>query len=312
MSSLRRIKLFKKIRIAYNYRFGKSDYAKTEARRYTRSTAGNIFFFTLLILAGAFSVLPLVYSVVTSFKPLDELLVFPPSLITVKRPTLSNYLAIPELLSSLSVPISRYLFNSIFISVLGTLLHVIASAMAAFGLSKTDLKFKGTIFTIIQFSLLFNGYTLAIPRYIIYAEMNIINTYWVYILPVIPSAMGVFLMKQYIDGYVPDALIEAAKIDGADWFRTFGTIIVPIVRPCVLTLTLLTFRDIWMVIPGGTIFSEQLKTLPTIMSTISAGGIARTGSSMAASVILMIPTILVYFISQGSIKQTMGSAGIKG
>ena len=309
---MRRNRLYKKIMGAYNFRFGKSDYAKTEARRYTRSVFGNVFFFVLLILAGAFSVLPLIYSVITSFKPLDELLVFPPSLVTVKRPTLSNYLAIPDLLSSLSVPISRYLFNSIFISVAGTFLHVVISAMAAFGLSKTDLKFKGLIFTIIQFSLLFNGYTLAIPRYIIYAKMNIINTYWVYILPFIPSAMGVFLMKQYIDGYVPDALIEAAKIDGADWFRTFGTIIVPIIKPCVLTLTLLTFRDIWMTIPSGTVFSEQLKTLPTIMSTISSGGIARTGSAMASSVILMIPTILVYFISQGSIKQTMGSAGIKG
>lgn len=312
MSKLRRNRIIKKIRTAYNFRFGKSDYAKTEARRYTRSVFGNAFFFVFLVLAGLFSVLPLIYSIVTSFKPLDELLVFPPTLLTVKRPTLSNYLAIPDLLSSLSVPISRYLFNSVFISVLGTFLHVVVSAMAAFGLSKTDLKFKGVIFTIIQFSLLFNGYTLAVPRYIIYAELNIINTYWVYILPFIPSAMGAFLMKQYIDGYVPDALIEAAKIDGADWFRTFGTIIMPIIKPCVLTLTLLTFRDIWMTIPSGTVFSEQLKTLPTIMSTISAGGIARSGSAMASSVILMIPTILVYFISQGSIKQTMGSAGIKG
>lgn len=309
---MRRNKLIKKIRIAYNFRFGRSDYAKTEARRYTRSVFGNSFFFVLLILMGAFSVLPLIYSIVTSFKPLDELLVFPPSLISVKRPTLSNYLAIPDLLSSLSVPISRYLFNSIFISVVGTFFHVVASAMVAFGLSKTDLKFKRAIFTVIQFSLLFNGFTLAIPRYIIYAEMNIINTYWVYILPFIPSAMGAFLMKQYIDGYVPDALIEAAKIDGADWLKIFGKIIVPIIKPCVLTLTLLTFRDMWMTVPGGTVFSEQLKTLPTIMSTISAGGIARMGSAMASSVILMIPTILVYFISQGSIKQTMGSAGIKG
>lgn len=309
---MRRNRIIKKIRTAYNFRFGKSDYAKTETRRYTRSVFGNAFFFVFLVLAGLFSVLPLIYSIVTSFKPLDELLVFPPTLLTVKRPTLSNYLAIPDLLSSLSVPISRYLFNSVFISVLGTFLHVVVSAMAAFGLSKTDLKFKGAIFTIIQFSLLFNGYTLAVPRYIIYAELNIINTYWVYILPFIPSAMGAFLMKQYIDGYVPDALIEAAKIDGADWFRTFGTIIMPIIKPCVLTLTLLTFRDIWMTIPSGTVFSEQLKTLPTIMSTISAGGIARSGSAMASSVMLMIPTILVYFISQGSIKQTMGSAGIKG
>ena len=124
--------------------------------------------------------------------------------------------------------------------------------------------------------------------------------------------MGVFLMKQYMDGYVPDALIEAAHIDGADWFGIFGRIIVPIIKPCILTLTLFTFLGLWNVQSTGTIFSEQLKTLPTVMSTIAAGGLARTGSSMATSVIMMIPPILVYLISQSSIKETMGSAGIKG
>ena len=123
--------------------------------------------------------------------------------------------------------------------------------------------------------------------------------------------MGVFLMKQYMDGYVPDALIEAAHIDGADWFRIFSRIIIPIIKPCVLTLTLFTFLGLWNVQSVGTIFSEQLKTLPTVMSTIAAGGLARTGSSMATSVIMMIPPVLVYLISQSSIKETMSSAGIK-
>ena len=309
---MKRIRLFRSLRNRYAFRFGKSDYARSEAKRFTRSTAGNVFFFLALLLAGLFSLLPLIYSVATSFKPLDELLVFPPSLVTVKRPTTANYLAIPELLSSLSVPISRYLFNGIFISAVGTGLHVVAAAMAAFVLSKTDLKYKKALFWVIQFSLLFNGYTLAIPRYVIYAQLKIINTYWVYILPFIPSAMGVFLMKQYMDGYVPDTLLEAAHIDGANWFQIFGKIVFPMVRPCVLTLVLFSFRDIWMTVPAGTVFSEQLKTLPTIMSTITAGGIARMGSAMAANVIIMLPTIAVYFVSQGSIRQTIGSAGIKG
>ena len=179
-------------------------------------------------------------------------------------------------------------------------------------LSKTAIKFKGIIFTVIQFALLFNSYTLAIPQYIIYSSLGVINTYFVYLLPTLASSMGVFLMKQYMDGYVPDALIEAAHIDGADWFGIFGRIIVPIIKPCVLTLTLFTFLGLWNVQSAGTIFSEQLKTLPTVMSTIAAGGLARTGSSMAVSVIMMIPPVLVYLVSQSSIKETMGSAGIKG
>lgn len=284
---------------------------RNQMKRYTRSKAGNFFYFLFLFAAGVFSLLPMIYCVVTSFKPLDELLVFPPTLFTVKRPTLSNYSALPDLISSLSVPLSRYIFNTVFIAAVGTALTVVFSAMAAFVLSKTDIKYKGIIFTVIQFALLFNTYTLAIPQYIIYSQLRVINTYFVYLFPALASSMGVFLMKQYMDGYVPDALIEAAHIDGADWFRIFSRIIIPIIKPCVLTLTLFTFLGLWNVQSVGTIFSEQLKTLPTVMSTIAAGGLARTGSSMATSVIMMIPPVLVYLISQSSIKETMSSAGIK-
>ena len=284
---------------------------RNQMKRYTRSKAGNFFYFFFLFAAGVFSLLPMIYCVVTSFKPLDELLVFPPTLFTVKRPTLSNYSALPDLISSLSVPLSRYIFNTVFIAAVGTALTVVFSAMAAFVLSKTDIKYTGIIFTVIQFALLFNTYTLAIPQYIIYSQLRVINTYFVYLFPTLASSMGVFLMKQYMDGYVPDALIEAAHIDGADWFRIFSRIIVPIIKPCVLTLTLFTFLGLWNVQSTGTIFSEQLKTLPTVMSTIAAGGLARTGSSMATSVIMMIPPVLVYLISQSSIKVTMSSAGIK-
>ena len=283
-----------------------------QVRKYTRSKFGNFFFFTFLFVFAAFSVLPLIYSVVTSFKPLDELFIFPPKLFTVKRPTFNNYLALPDLISGLNIPLSRYLSNSLFISISGTVLHVLAASAAAFVLSKVDLKFKNVIFLVIQMSLLFNAYTLSIPRYLIYNEMGIIDTYWVYILPFIPSSMGVFLMKQYMDGYIPDALIEAAKIDGANWIRIFWNIVFPNVKPCVLTLVLFAFRDIWATVPSGTIFNESLKTLPTVMSTISAGGISRSGAAMAATVIMMIPPILVYLVSQSSIKETMGSAGIKG
>ena len=249
--------------------------ARNQMKRYTRSKAGNFFYFLFLFAAGVFSLLPMIYCVVTSLKPLDELLVFPPTLFTVKRPTLSNYAALPDLISSLSVPLSRYIFNTVFIAAAGTALTVIFSGMAAFVLSKTDIKYKGLIFTAIQFALLFNTYTLAIPQYIIYSQLRVINTYFVYLFPTLASSMGVFLMKQYMDGYVPDALIEAAHIDGADWFGIFGRIIVPIIKPCILTLTLFTFLGLWNVQSTGTIFSEQLKTLPTVMSTIAAGGLAR-------------------------------------
>ena len=141
--------------------------------------------------------------------------------------------------------------------------------------------------------------------------MNIVDTYWVEILPHIASTMGVFLMKQYMEGAIPNALLEAAKVDGASPFTIFFRIALPIVKPCWLTLTLFGFRDIWSTVPEGTVFNETLKTLPTIMSQITAGGIARSGSAMAVTVIMMIPPILVYLVSQSNVIESMSNAGIK-
>lgn len=282
----------------------------SQSKRYTRSRVGNAVYVTFLLLFGIFSVLPLIYCITTSFKPLDELMIFPPRFL-VTRPTAQNYLALPGLLSNLRIPLSRYIFNSVFISLVTTVLYVFISTMAAFVLTKSHIKGKKLIFKLIQYALLFNAFTLAIPQYLIFSYLKMIDTYWVYVLPYLASTMGVFLMKQYMEGSVPDALLEAARIDGAGYFRTFWEIVFPMVKPCCMTLTLFAFRDVWSGVPGGTIFSEALKTLPAIMTQITAGGIARAGSAMAVTVIMMLPPILVYMISQSNVLESMNSAGIK-
>ncbi len=281
-----------------------------QTRRFTRSKAGNFFYILFLVAFGAFSVLPLYYSIITSFKPLEELLIFPPPFYVV-RPTVENYMALPGLLSNLRIPLSRYIFNSLFVTIVSTVLYVVIAAMAAFTLSKSKIKGKKVFFTVVQLALLFNGTTLGVPQYLIYSWLGIIDTYVVMILPYIATTMGVFLMKQYMEGALPDALMEAAEIDGAGPFRVFWQIVMPIVKPSWLTLTLFGFRDVWAAVPTDTIFNESLKTLPTIMSQITAGGIARQGSAMAVTVIMMIPPILVYLISQSNVIEAMSSAGIK-
>lgn len=290
--------------------FGSWVKQRIQTRRFTRSRAANITYFVLIFSAGLFTMLPLIYAVVTSFKPLDELLLFPPQFF-VRRPTIENYVALPSLLSDQFVPLTRYLFNSVFVSVITTGLYILISAMAAFALSKSKLRFRNVLFMIVQFALLFNAYTLSVPQYLILSKLHIIDTYLVYIMPQMATTLGVFLMKQYIEGYVPDTLLEAANIDGAGYFRIFFRIVLPIVKPALLTLTLFAFRDIWALVPQGTIFSEQLKTLPMIMAQVTAGGIVRSGSAMAVSVIMMIPPVIVYLISQSNVVEAMSSAGIK-
>ena len=286
-------------------------YIKSQTRRYTRSRMGNILLFLLLLAAGLFTILPMVYSVATSFKPLEELRLFPPTLITVKRPTLANYAALPTLLTSLSVPLSRYIFNSVFVAVVTVVVHIFIASMASFVLAKSDLKGRNILYWIVQFALLYNAYTLAIPQYLIFTKMGIIDTLLVYILPYLPSTLGVFLMKQYMDDSVPVALLEAARIDGAGYFSIYFRIVMPLIKPAWLTLLLFAFRDMWSLQPTGTIFSEEMKTLPYVLSQVVSGGLARAGSAMAATVLMMIPPIIVYLISQSNVMETMSSAGIK-
>ena len=295
--------MFNKLRIKFPER-------KPSGHRFTRSKLGNAGVFIFLTIGGLFSMLPLIYAVVTSFKPIDELMIFPPRFF-VQRPTLVNYIALPDLLSNLEVPLSRYIFNSIGISAVSTFLFIILSCMAAFSLSKGQYRGRGIVFWIIQFALMFNAYTLSVPQYLIFSKLHIIDTYWVYILPYLASTLGVFLVKQYIEGYVPDAYLEAARIDGANYYKIFWSIVMPIIKPAWLTLALFSFRDIWSSVPNGTIFSEELKTLPQIASQVSNGGTARAGSAMAITVIMMIPPIIVYLISQSNVVEAMSSAGIK-
>lgn len=280
-------------------------------KRFTRSRAGNVVYFSFLFLMGLFSMMPLVYCICTAFKPLDELLIFPPRFF-VSRPTLANFTVLPTLLEKMRIPFSRYMFNSIFISIVSTFLNIFVSSMAAFTLSKSKLKFRNAFFWIVQFSLLYNGTTLGVPQYLIFSKLGIIDTYWVYILPAIPSSMGAFLIKQYVDSGVPDTIMEAARIDGANVFVIYWRIIMPMIKPAWMTQLLFSFQGIWSITPtAGTVFSENLKTLPYVMGSVSAGGTARSGAAMACTVLLMLPPILVYFVSQSNVMETMGSAGIK-
>lgn len=285
--------------------------AHSQVKRYTRSTSGTVVIALFLILFGSFMLLPMIYLIVTSLKPLEEIMAFPPRFYVVS-PTFANYRALPNLLTNEWVPFSRYLLNSLFVSVLTTALHVFVASMAAFTLSKYKHKVFGVIFALVQMALLFNAYTLAIPQYIIMAKLKMLNTYWVYILPYIPSTLGVFLIKQYMDSSIPDVLMEAAKIDGASCFTIYFRIALPLIKPAILTLVLFAFKDLWSTSSSSLVFDENIKLLPNVIEQLSASGVTRQGSLMAATVVMLLFPVTTYLISQSSITQTMSSSGIKG
>lgn len=280
------------------------------AKRYTRSLGGNLFVWFILILVGTFLVLPLVYAVASAFKPYNEIFIFPPKIL-VNQPTLDNFKELFELCTNLNMPFSRYLFNSVFITVVITVAHVIFSSMCAYPLAKNDFPGKKTIFKIIEFSLMFVPAVTFLPQYIIISRIGLIDTIGAMIFPSLATTLGVFLMKQFME-QIPMAIIEAARIDGCSEYRIFSSIIMPNVKPAWYTLTIFIFQSVWGNAGQQYIFREDLRTLPVIISQLTAGaGIARVGSSAAGTLFLMIPPIVMFLILQSNVVETMASAAIK-
>lgn len=274
-----------------------------------RSLWGDGLMLLVLILCGTFMVLPLVYAICNAIKPLEELFLFPPRFF-VRNPTLNNFHDIFVLMSQSWVPFTRYVFNTVFITLTGTVGHLLVASLCAFALAKHRFPGRNLIFGVIVTALMFSNQVTAIPNYLIMSKLNWLDTYFSLIIPAIAAPLGLFLMKQFME-QIPDTLLEAARIDGAGEFITFLKIGMPMVKPAWLTLIIFSFQDLWNMQGANYIYSEELKTLPYALSQISAGGIARAGAASAVVVIMMSVPIIVFIISQSSIIETMASSGIK-
>ena len=283
--------------------------SKVGAKAY-RSIGGNIGTFIFLLIIALFMLLPLVFVVSSAFKPLSELFIFPPKLFPM-NPTLDNFKDLSSLLGDSWLPFSRYVFNSLAVTVIGTFGNIIFSSMAAYVLSKHDFPGKNILFQTVVLSLLFSTVVTGIPNYIIITKLHMINTVWALILPLLPSSLGLFLMKQFMDQMIPDTLLEAARLDGAGENRIFFSICLPLVKPAIMTLLIYSFQGIWNSTGGSYIFDEKLKTLPTALNNIITSGISRTGVSSAVSLLLILPPIAVFLFAQSNILQTMATSGMK-
>ena len=275
-----------------------------------RSRIGNILVWVLLIVAGLFMSVPLIYAVASSLKPFEEIYLFPPKLYVI-NPTLDNFKNLFSLSQDSVVPFSRYLFNNLFVAVCTTVLQIVFASMAAYPLAKGDFPGKDALFSVIVFSLMFVSQVTFLPQYIIMAKLKLLNTYFSLLLPAIGSSMGLFLMKQFME-QIPIAIIESARLDGASEFRIVFSLVFPNVKPAWLTLAIFTFQGMWNTSGSSYIFDEDLKLLPMALSQITASNsLSRMGVGMATTVILMIPPIVFFIISQSNVVKTMAFAGIK-
>ena len=278
-------------------------------RKPNRSFWGDLGIYTMLFIIAVAMAFPLVFSIASSLKPLDELFRFPPKVFP-DHPTFDNFSDLIVTMGQSWVPFSRYLINTVLITFLGTLGHVIIASMAAFVLAKYDFPGGKTFFKIVVTALMFSGYVTGIPNYVIMSKLGMIDTYWAIILPAFAAPIGLFLMKQNMES-LPDALIEAAHLDGAGEMRIFWTIVMPNVKPAWLTIIIFSVQGLWNTNAATVIYSESKKTLVYALQQIQAGGIARTGQVAAANVIIVAVPILIFVFSQSRILETMASCGIK-
>ena len=283
--------------------------AKPKRRKPNRSFWGDLGIYILMAIMGAAMAFPLVFSIASSLKPLDELFRYPPRVFP-SHVTFDNFSDLIVTMGQSWVPFSRYLTNTVFITLVGTFGHVVIASMAAFVLAKYDFPGSKTFFAVVVTALMFSGYVTGIPNYVIMSKIGIIDTYWAIILPAFAAPIGLFLMKQTMES-LPTALIEAAHIDGAGEFRIFWSIVMPNVKPAWLTIIIFSVQNLWNTNAATVIYSEAKKTLVYALQQIQAGGIARTGQAAAVTVIVMLVPITIFICSQNMILETMASSGLK-
>ena len=282
---------------------------KASNKQAGKKIGGTVAIFLFLTILGLFMVLPIYLTIVMSIQPVEELFIFPPKLYAI-RPTFDNFKEMFGALHQNRVPFSRYVFNSIFVTATVTIAQCIFASMAAFVLAKCRFPGSKVINSIIVVALLYQSNVIYIMQYIVMAKLHMIDTYWALVLPSIASPMGLFLMRQSI-GQVPDAMIEAAKVDGAGLFRICWQIVMPNQKPALMTLIIFAFQAAWNIQAGSVVFQEQYKTLPTVVTQAASSGLARAGVAMAAAVFMLVPPIIVFMLAQRQVIETMAHSGIK-
>jgi multiple sugar transport system permease protein len=278
------------------------------ARRRSPVTAGRVLLYATLILVSLFFVVPLLWMLSTAFK--FESAVFTDKGLIPAQPTFENFTRI--LTASGNTPVLRWLLNSAIVSSLGTVLTVVLTSLSAYAFARIDFPGRGFLFALLITTLLLPGVMFLVPQFLVIDILGLFNTYPALILPGLAGVFGVFFMRQFFLG-IPVELEEAAYVDGANRFRTFWSVILPLAGPAIATLAVISFLAYWndylwpLVVCQG-----EGCTLPAGLRTFQGAYTAAFGLLMAGATMAAIPVLVLYVIAQRWIVQSVASAGIKG
>jgi ABC-type glycerol-3-phosphate transport system permease component len=267
--------------------------------------------FIFLIILALIWIVPILWCLSTSLKLNENTYTYPikwiPNPITIK-----NYLTV--LTSGRGANIGLAFINSTIVSALTIFLTLIIDSLAAYPLARMEFKGKPIVFAIVVGSLFIPIYTVLVPRFMMFWKLSLLNTYWCLIFPALASSYGVFMLRQFMLS-IPKELEEAALIDGCSRMRTFWTIIFPLTRPALATLSLFTFLSSWndYLWPLLTLNDPTKMTLPVALTLFrTAYGNWEMGTVMAAAFTGAAPTLIVYFFTQKMIVKGMLTSGLKG
>lgn len=280
-----------------------------------RFHSSQLKFYLILIPLAVFMILPLIFIICHSLKPLDELFAFPPQ-IFVQNPTFDNYKNLFEVGSQTVVPMVRYLFNSILVTILVVIGTWVITVTAGYALSKKKFRIKKKLLGFNQAAMMFVATAVVIPRYFIITNIGLANTLLVHIFPLLAMPVGLFLIKNFMD-QVPDELIEAAYMDGANDFQIIFRVIIPIIKPAIATVGILAFQQVWSNVETSNIFvtDDTLKTFAFYMNTLTSSTTGNTivgvGMQAAATVLMFLPNLIIFIFMQSKVMATMAHSGIK-
>lgn len=285
---------------------------KSSARKSSRSFGGNLLLGIVLFILGFLFFFPVIYMINQSLKPLNEMYMFPPKLF-VQNPTLDNFSDLVRIVSNTLVPFSRYLFNSLFVVVVGSIGHILIASMCAYPLAKYTFPGSKFISSLIVYSLMFNTTVTMVPNFITISKLGLIDTYGAIIFPTFASTLGLYLMKNFME-QIPDSLIEAGKIDGANQLQIHLKLVLPLVKPAAVTAFILVFQALWTNTGDKYIYAEKLKSVAYMLSQLASSssvGVARAGVLAAASLIIFLIPVSIFLIMQTNVISTMATSGMK-
>lgn len=283
--------------------------ATTAARTDTGKLVGRIVTYALMTLLALIFMLPMLWMLSTSLRPKSQL--FTQQIHWIPQTwSLESY---QKLFSNTAVPIGRWFTNSVLVAIAATVLILIIDSLAAYAYARMEFPGKKALFSLLLSTLFLPGMMFLVPNFLTINSLHLLNNYLGVIIPGLAGVFGVFFLRQFFES-IPKELEEAATIDGANVFQIFFQVVLPLAKPALATLAVITFLASWndFLWPLLVLQQPEMLTLPPGLRSLQGAYTSEYGQMMAGAVIAAVPVLIIYVALQKYIVQSVASTGIKG